>query len=121
MDINSTLAELKTSVSDFCESRDWRQFHTPDQLAIGISTEAGELLSLFRFKTEAQIINLLSSNKEREEIEDEVADVLFFLCRFAEVCNIDLAVALETKLAKNNAKYPVALSKGKNLKYTEFK
>ena len=48
MDNKVTLEELKNKVKDFCEKRDWDQFHNPKELSIGISTEANELLQLFR-------------------------------------------------------------------------
>lgn len=109
-----------TQVKAFCEAREWDQYHSPDQLAIGLATEAAELLSLFRFKTPEQVRELLASQSGREKISDELADVYFFLLRFAQMNNIDLGVALDVKLAKNDAKYPVEKAKGKNLKYDEL-
>ena len=52
MDNNSTIRECMDLVKDFCDARDWEPFHGPKDLAIGISTEAGELLEHFRFKSE---------------------------------------------------------------------
>lgn len=110
----------REDVKAFCEARDWDQFHSPDQLAIGLATEAAELLALFRFKTPGQASELLATPATREKVSDELADVYFFLLRFAQMNNIDLEAALSAKLAKNEAKYPVAKSKGKNLKYDEL-
>ena len=42
--------ELNQLIRDFCEDRDWDQFHSIKDLAIGLSTESNELLQLFRFK-----------------------------------------------------------------------
>ncbi|WP_253197512.1 hypothetical protein [Clostridium algidicarnis] len=50
MDTKINIEELKNTVKKFCNDRDWEQFHNPKDLTIGISTEANELLSLFRFK-----------------------------------------------------------------------
>jgi len=55
MDEKAYLTELKEKVKNFCEERDWDQFHNAKDLAIGIITEASELLELFRFKTEKQV------------------------------------------------------------------
>lgn len=109
-----------SKVKTFCEARDWDQFHTPDQLAIGLATESAELLALFRFKTPEQVRELLATASTREKVSDELADVYFFLLRFAQMNNIDLEAALTAKLAKNEVKYPVDKSKGKNLKYDEL-
>ena len=42
------LAAMTEQVRDFCDARDWRKYHTPKELAIGIATESSELLQLFR-------------------------------------------------------------------------
>ncbi|HTA16856.1 MAG TPA: nucleotide pyrophosphohydrolase [bacterium] len=107
-------------VQSFCSARDWDQFHSPDQLAIGLATESAELLALFRFKTQEQVRDLIASPQSRIKISDELADVYFFLLRFAHMNQMDLSQALEAKLAKNEAKYPVEKARGSNLKYDEL-
>ena len=119
MDKLTTIKELKTKVEDFCEARDWSQYHNPKDLAIGISTEANELLSIFRFKDNNEMAEMFEKNNKREEIEDEVADILFFVLRFAQMNNIDLSEALNNKIEKNNTKYSIEKFKGSNKKYTE--
>lgn len=114
------IERLKELVKNFCEERDWDQFHNPKELAIGLSTEANELLELFRFQTEEQMQDMFGSPKMRERIEDETADVFFFLLRFAQKNGIDLEQALVRKIEKNRKKYPAELARGKNLKYTEY-
>jgi NTP pyrophosphatase (non-canonical NTP hydrolase) len=74
------LNELIESIKEFCEQRDWINIIIQD-LAIGISTEAAELLDLFRFKNGDEIQQTITN--KREHIEDELADVLFFVLRFA--------------------------------------
>ena len=107
-------------VKKFSEERCWDQFHNPKDLAIGISTEANELLAHFRFQSEEDINNLLASDRKREEIGEELADVFFMALRFAQKNNYDLVKILEDKLEKNAKKYPIEKSKGKNIKYTEL-
>lgn len=115
-----TVQELTEKVKAFCEERDWDQFHNPKDLAIGIATEAGELLDIFRFKSESDMKNIMSDQKKREHVEEEVADVLFFLLRFAQMNQINLKSALEQKIIKNAEKYPVDKARGRNGKYDEF-
>lgn len=119
-DPDTTLAALKERVVAFCEARDWDQFHDPKDLAIGIVTEASELLALFRFLSEEQVTALQADPAKRARVEEELADVLFFVLRFAERSGIDLATAFDAKMAKNATKYPVEKSRGSNRKYDEL-
>ncbi len=107
-------------VKHFCEARDWDQFHNPKDLAIGLSTEANELLDLFRFKTEEQMKEMMKSDEKRVRISEEVSDILFFLLRFAQMYDFDLEKGLDQKIMKNDAKYPVETVRGNNLKYNEY-
>lgn len=112
------IERMTDAVVAFCTERDWDRYHNLKDLAIGISTESGELLDIFRFRNEQECMDLLGT--KREEISDELADVLFFVLRFAHVGGIDLERALMDKIEKNATKYPVERSKGSNLKYSEI-
>ncbi len=87
-------------------------------MAIGISTEANELLQIFRFKSEEEIKFLLASDR-RAEIEEEIADILYFVVRFAQMNDMDLSDAIEQKIGKSATKYPIDKVKGCNKKYNE--
>lgn len=113
------MEHLMHMIDEFCRERNWDQFHTPKELAIGLSTEANELLSLFRFQSDAQIMDMLAMDKI--SIEDELVDSLFFILRFASLYEIDLTQALERKMIVNREKYPIERAYGKNIKYTHFK
>jgi NTP pyrophosphatase (non-canonical NTP hydrolase) len=119
-DVSVTLAALKDAVQAFCEARDWDQFHGPRDLAIGIVTEAAELLDRFRFKDDTECAALLADSEGRDGVEHELADTLFFILRFAQRNGIDLSTALERKMALNAERYPVAKARGSNRKYTEL-
>lgn len=112
------IKELENKVKMFCEEREWDKFHNPKDLAIGISTEANELLDIFRFKTEEQMNQ--DFEKMRSAVEEELADVFFFVLRFAQKNNIDLKEALNKKLDKNATKYPIEKAKGNNKKYDQL-
>lgn len=113
---NWTIPRLQDAVRSFCEDRDWDQFHNPKDFAIGIITEAAELLELFRFQSEIESAQLLNDSPTRQEIQNELADVFFFLLRFAQRSEIDLVTALESKLARNAERYPVEEARGSNKK-----
>jgi len=119
-DETTKIKELKELVRLFCEERDWDQYHNAKDLAIGISTESSELLEHFRFKSDKEIEEFFKDAQKKEEIGDEMADVLYFLLRFAQRYDVDLATALRKKIEKNAKKYPVEKVKGKNKKYTEY-
>ena len=119
-DEDTTIADLKDSIAEFCAERDWDQFHNSKDLAIGIVTEASELLERFRFKTPEQIDELMSG-PGREGVVEELCDTMYFILRFAQMNGIDLSESMKAKLAKNAEKYPVSLAKGCNKKYDEYR
>ncbi len=116
----SGIEELIGEVNAFCEARDWDQFHNIKDLAIGVATEGAELLELFRFRSLGECDALVRDPVKRESLEDELADVFFFLLRIAGRYDIDLPGALRAKMKKNAAKYPVEKARGSNRKYNEF-
>lgn len=120
MDHKTNIHELKEKIKKFCEDRDWDQYHNAKDLAIGIITESAELLEHFRWKSEREVKELFENPKKKEEIEDEMADVMYFLIRLAQRYDIDLTKALERKMEKNEKKYPVEKARGSNKKYTEL-
>jgi|SRR3989338_8034595 len=120
MDNKTNIHELKEKVRKFCEERDWDQYHNAKDLAIGVSTEASELLEHFRFKSEKEVEELLKNPEKRKEISEEMADVLYFILRLAQRYDIDVATEFEKKMQKNAKKYPVENVKGLNKKYNEY-
>ena len=106
-DNESSIQQLKEEVQRFCEQRNWDEPHNPKDLAIGIITEASELLEHFRFLSIKEASNLLEQKDKREQLGEELADILCFLLRFAERYNFDLSDCLQDKLAKTAKKYPV--------------
>ena len=120
MDCKTSIHELKEKVRAFCEDRDWDQFHNAKELAIGIVTEASELLEHFRFKSEEQVNEMFKNESKKQELTEEMADVLYFLVRLAQMYDIDLTTELDSKIKKNNEKYPIDKVKGCNKKYSEY-
>jgi NTP pyrophosphatase (non-canonical NTP hydrolase) len=120
MDTEITVQDLKDRIQDFCEDRDWDQFHSAKDLAIGLVTEASELLEHFRFRSEAEIEAMLRETPKRREIAHELADAFFFILRFSQKMGFDLSSSLEAKMAVNAERYPIDMARGKNAKYTEL-
>ena len=81
MDGKTSIQELKGKIKKFCEDREWDQYHNAKELVIGIITESSELLHHFRFKSEKEVDEMFQDEKKKQEISQEMADVLFFLLR----------------------------------------
>lgn len=116
----SDIKQLENLIKEFCEARDWDQYHNPKDLSIGISTEANELLDIFRFKSSEQMEQMMETEAYREHISEELGDIFFFLLRFSQMNHFDLFQCVVDKMEKNNEKYPAEKVRGKNLKYTEY-
>jgi NTP pyrophosphatase (non-canonical NTP hydrolase) len=114
----SDILRLTEALIKFRDARDWKQFHNPKDLAAGMAIEASELQELFLWKSAEEIEALISSKKEA--VSDELADVAWYVLLMAHDLGIDLAGAIQSKLAKNEAKYPVDQSKGSSAKYTDL-
>ncbi len=111
--------KLALSLRAFAADRDWDQFHTPKNLASAIAVESSELLEIFQWSRGQKEWSDLDSPEIRARTEEELADILLYLIRFADKAGIDLQLAAEKKLALNAEKYPVERFKGSDKKYNE--
>lgn len=98
------LATLRDALRDFAAERDWRQFHTPKNLAMAMIVEAAELVEHFQWLTPEQSLHL--APEKLSDVRDEVADTLIYLVEIADVLGIDLIAAARDKIAKNAVKHP---------------
>lgn len=119
-DSSTTVAEIKTHVLAFARERDWEQFHAPKNLSMALAAEAGELMEHFLWATPEASRSIANDAAKRKKIEEELADVVIYALEFANMTGIDVAGAIETKMAANAAKYPVEKAKGRSDKYTEL-
>jgi NTP pyrophosphatase (non-canonical NTP hydrolase) len=115
----SDLQDLQNKIVAFRDDRNWKQFHNPKDLAISLSLEASELLEHFQWKTADEVQKHLEQNKD--DVADELADVLYWVLLIANDLNIDVVAASQRKMDKNNKKYPIEKSKGNHKKYTELR
>jgi NTP pyrophosphatase (non-canonical NTP hydrolase) len=113
------MQETIDKIRRFRDERDWKKFHDPKNLAASISIEAAELLELFQWMSGEEATRFAAQNKER--VSEEVADVAIYLFELADITGIDIAQAIEAKLEKNAAKYPIDKSRGVWTKYVDLK
>jgi NTP pyrophosphatase (non-canonical NTP hydrolase) len=104
----------------FARERSWEQFHSPKNLAMALTGEVGELVEIFQWMTEAESTGAGADPRTRSRVREELADVLLYLVRLADVLQVDLNSAVIDKLAVNAARYPVDRSHGSSAKYTEL-
>ena len=119
-DGNTTVAELKTRVLAFVRERDWEQFHSPKNLSMALAAETGELMEHFLWATPEQSQAIAADAAKRANIADELADVVIYALEFANITGLDVAAAIEAKMAANAKKYPVEKARGRSEKYTEL-
>ena len=110
---------LTDAANKFRDDRDWRQFHTPKDLATGLSLEAAEVLEHFLWKNGDKVTAYLEAGGTAE-IRKELADVMIYLLFMAHDLGIDLEQAVLDKLEENARKYPVEKAKGRSDKYTAY-
>lgn len=117
---SDSLRTLTAAVLAFRDERDWRQFHSPRNLAAAIAIEAAELQETLLWKSDEQVASALKNEDHRQKVSDEIADVLIFALLFADAAGVDAASSIRKKLLKNEIKYPVERARGSAQKYTEF-
>lgn len=88
--------DLKEKLIEFQRARDWKRFHTPENLAKSISIEAAELLEHFQWQ----------KGYDSSEVADELADVLIYCIYMADAMDFDIEEIILNKMAKNAVKYP---------------
>jgi len=114
-----SIGQLSEVVRDFAVRRDWEQFHTPRNLVLALVGEVGELAAEFQWKSDLGEQMSLSQDA-KDAVESEMADILSYLLRLADVLQVDLGSALERKIRTNEVRYPVDRAKGSSEKYTAY-
>ncbi len=97
--------QLRDQLRAFARERDWEQFHTSKNLAMALAGEVGELLEIFQWLTPEDAQAVMESARA-DDVEDELADVMIYLVRLADVLGVDLLAAADTKLRRNRDRFP---------------
>lgn len=90
--------------------RDWAQFHSPQNLAMSISIEAGELLECFQWGDTAS----------DQRMQEELADVLTYCYLLADRLGVAPDDIVLSKLDVTREKYPVDKARGRSARYDEL-
>ena len=109
--------KIQSLLRKFARERDWEKYHTLKNLAVSINLESSELLEIFQWH---DLENNRLKQNVKEKISEEVADILLYILRFADMAKLDLEAICFKKIAINAKKYPIELAKGNSIKYTNL-
>jgi NTP pyrophosphatase (non-canonical NTP hydrolase) len=98
------LPALATRLRAFAAARSWERHHTPRNLALALAGEVGELCAELQWEREDD--PRVWSEDLRARVADEIADVLIYLVRFADVSGIDPLAAAAAKVERNATRFP---------------
>lgn len=103
--------EIIEKLIKFRDDRNWKQFHTPENLAKSVAIEAGELLEHYQWENKTVDIN---------GVKEEIADVVSYCLLLCEHYGFDLKEIIEEKIIKNGEKYPIEKAYGNSKKYDKL-
>lgn len=102
----SDLEALRDAMREFTAEREWERFHDPKSLLLALVGEVGELSELFQWLPAESAREAAADDPLRTRVQEELADVLLYLVRLADVLGVDLSAAAEAKMRKNAFKHP---------------
>ena len=115
---SDSLEHLRRQLAAFADKRDWQKFHSPKNLCMALIAEAAELVEIFQWLTEEQSWQLEAEKKQ--DVSQELADILIYLIRTADQLDIDLIASALNKIKINEQRYPVDKVHGKAMRAEEY-
>jgi len=112
------IQQLQVKMAEFAKVRDWDQFHSPKNLSMALVAEAAELVEHFQWLSEKQSENLPLD--KQHAVAEELADIFIYLLRISDKLNVDLIASTESKMQKNEQRYPVEKVKGDARRASEY-
>jgi NTP pyrophosphatase (non-canonical NTP hydrolase) len=100
------LLELRDRLRKFAAERHWERYHDPKNLSMALAVEAAELMELFQWLTPEESRAAMSEVARAEAVADELADILIYLVRIADVLDVDLRQAALAKIVRNEDRFP---------------
>lgn len=116
--MEKNIKELTHKIINFRNNRDWKQFHNPKDVSLSLVLEATEVMEHFQWKSQDEIKKYIINHKD--DIGEELADVLYWVLLLSHDLKVDILEALDKKIEKNEKKYPVEKAKGRHEKYNEL-
>ena len=105
-DQTTTVAQLRQQIQQFSDARGWRKEQNAKDLVMALTVEAAELAEIFMWRHSDAADDVRQDAREFEHLQEELADVFWYLCRICQHFDIDLTQAVADKAVKNAVKYP---------------
>jgi len=116
-----TLAGLTEMVARFADQRDWGQFHSPKNLVMALAGEVGELAAEFQWLSPEESFDVIDGASKGAAVQDEIADVVLYLVRLADVLGVDLLAVARAKLERNEVRFPAEQARQRSAKYRDLR
>ncbi len=100
-------------IQAFSQAREWKQFHNPKDLLLGIVEEIGEIRNVVKWEQNPAILEKVM-RENKEEIEDNIGDIYWFLALLANGSGIDIDAAIDKVIKKNENRFPIKDVKSKH-------
>jgi len=100
------MEEIIEILRQFRDKRGWKKYHSPKNLAVSMAIEVSELMEIFQWTRSLEEEMGLLKDK-RDEIAEELADVMIYLLLFCDVAGIDILKAVKNKMAKNEERFKI--------------
>jgi NTP pyrophosphatase (non-canonical NTP hydrolase) len=97
---------VQTRLRQFAAARDWERFHNPKNLAAATAVEASELLEIFQWLDPDEAVSIGDTPEQLQRVAEEVADVLIYVLRLADIVGVDVAAAVDAKIDANELRFP---------------
>ena len=97
------LEELTQRMHRIRDNNDWKQFHSPKNLAMAASVEMSELVEIFQWLSEDQSRQL--SADKLAHAGQEVGDIVLYLLLLCSELWLDMDQVVRSKLADNDTRF----------------
>ena len=92
---------------EFTDARDWGRFHDLKSLTLALAGEVGEVAELVQWLPANRAASAELGSHLHARLGGELADVLLYLVRLADLAGVDLHAQALVKLASNEDRFPV--------------
>lgn len=103
-----SLRQLTERIRSFSQERDWEQFHDPKSLILALVGEVGELAELFQWVPAEAAKEHFENERRKQRAGEEIADVLIYLLRLADVLGVDVGPRTHDKLSDSARRFAAA-------------
>lgn len=97
------LEELTQRLHSIRDQNDWRQFHSPKNLAMAASVEMAELVEIFQWLTPEQSQQLPAD--QLAHAGQEIGDIVLYLLLMCSELGLDMNDVVRSKLADNERRF----------------